>query len=155
MEYRKATAQDTDALLRLRYAFLKEDHPGLSETALLPIRQQLPGYVATHLDRDLMAFLAVDEGRAVAAVFLLVNEKPANPGTPNGRAGTLLNVYTEPAYRRRGIATALIQMAMAEAKRQALSVVTLKATAMGAPLYFSLGFTESKSKYVAMEYDLK
>ena len=44
MEYRKATAQDTDELLRLRYAFLREDHPALDEAALLPIRRQLPGY---------------------------------------------------------------------------------------------------------------
>lgn len=154
MDYRVASASDAAEILRLRAAFLREDWGASGEASLRPVLDRLPDYFARHLGRDLIVFLAKEQEHAVSTVFLLVSEKPANPDAPNGLTGTLLNVYTEPACRRRGIARTLLEMALQEAARLGLSSVVLKATAMGAPLYRSVGFVESRSRYTPMQYEL-
>ena len=58
------------------------------------MRKRLPIYFQTHLNKDLIAFIAKDDDRIVATTFLLVVDKPPNPHFINGRVGEVLNVYT-------------------------------------------------------------
>jgi ribosomal protein S18 acetylase RimI-like enzyme len=50
-------------------------------------------------------------------------------------------VGTAPEWRRRGLARALMQHVLADAQRRGARSATLPSTAMGQPLYTSLGFT--------------
>jgi GNAT superfamily N-acetyltransferase len=52
----------------------------------------------------------------------------------------VVNVYTEPAWRGKGIARALMQKVMGWARAQGSDRVVLHASAAGRPLYQSLGF---------------
>ena len=88
----------------------------------------------------------------MSTVFLLIQERPANPSFLTGLTGTILNVYTIPVYRRRGIAERLLKMAIREAERKNLSYIELKATRSGEPLYRRLGFVPDKSQYTPMKY---
>jgi GNAT superfamily N-acetyltransferase len=67
---------------------------------------------------------------------------PGGPGgTPVvGEQARLLNVYTEPAWRRRGIAERLVREALAWAAARGVGAVTLRASADGRSLYERLGF---------------
>lgn len=154
MVYEKAGMGDTEVLTELRLAYLAEDHGGLSEDEAEKIASQLPAYYREHLDDDLFVYLCRDEVRVVSCVFLYVSHRPPNPDFINGKTGTVLNVYTLPEYRRRGIAGRLMKDMLEDAKNMGLDYVELKATEMGWGLYKSIGFQDAVSKYHSMKYVL-
>ena len=113
---------------------------------------ELPGYYQVHLDKDLFVYVIRDEQTIVSCAFLLIVEKPMSPAFINGRTGIVLNVYTCPAYRRRGYARIIMEALLSEAKRMEISAIDLKATMDGYPLYHSVGFIEDISKYRIMKW---
>ena len=152
MEFRTATMNDLDHVLAMRIAYLKEIHVKLEDKELGALLKHLPDYYKRHMGKDFFAYIALDDGIPVATVYLLIIERPANLRFITGKTGILLNVYTHPDYRKRGLASALLSMAIAEAKRQNVSNVELQATDMGIPVYEKLGFTHKPSQYTYMEY---
>ena len=154
MEIRKASAQDIDLLIAMRTAFLTEEHPELTSEQVGALKSTLADYFPRHLNRDFRAYLAETDGQTAAVVYMVVLERPANASLPSGKAATILNVYTVPAFRRRGLASALLREAMDDAGRLGVSVVDLQANAMGKPVYEKLGFMVRRSEYTPMEYRL-
>lgn len=57
-----------------------------------------------------------------------------------GRQAIVLNVYTEPAFRRQGLARALMHEVLAWARKTELESLVLHAAPDGRPLYEALGF---------------
>jgi GNAT superfamily N-acetyltransferase len=81
-----------------------------------------------------------------------VVEKPVSPSFMSGRTGIVLNVYTRPECRRRGYAKLIMETLLSDANELGLSVVELKATDDGRPLYLSVGFADDESKYHRMKW---
>jgi len=54
---------------------------------------------------------------------------------PEPRRAYLLNFYVAPEMRRRGLASKLLALAVAEAKTRGIRVVTLHASKFGKPVY--------------------
>ncbi|MBQ1518435.1 MAG: GNAT family N-acetyltransferase, partial [Ruminococcus sp.] len=106
----------------------------------------------SHLNNDLFAFVCRDDDIIAGCCFLYVSEKPSNPSFINGKTGTVMNVYTRPQYRRKGIAVRLMKMLLAEAEKMCLDFVELKSTEDGYSLYRSVGFEDVVSKYHNMKY---
>ena len=52
-----------------------------------------------------------------------------------------MNMYTNPAYRRKGIAYQTLNLLVADAKNKGIDAISLEATEMGRPLYEKFGFT--------------
>ncbi len=147
----QATLADLDQLVHLRLAYLSEDFGDLSTDQTLQIRQSLPSYFQHHLQNDLLAFVARDEGsRIVSCAWLLVVPKPPSPRFPRGRTGVLFNVFTEPSHRRQGLARLVMGALIGEAYRRQLDVLELNATEEGYPLYRSLGFADDSTTHRAM-----
>lgn len=149
--YRKAVHADMDVILALRMGYMKETHPNLDSGTVEKMRRQIPGYFQEHLNRDIIVYLAEDNGRAAGCVFFVLINKPASPLFITGKTGTLMNVFTLPEYRRQGIAKKLVSMAIEEGKDNDLSYIDLRSTQAGYPLYQSTGFTEDKSIYMSMK----
>ena len=141
MEFREASAEEIPQLAAVRAAFLQETFGAVPEG--LP--GELERYFRAHLGRDLWAFVCVQDGEILSSVLTVPVEKPPNPTFPNGRTGTVLNVYTRPDSRRRGIAKELMRLTIQRARQEGLSCLDLKATALGEPLYRTLGFTPDAS----------
>ena len=152
MNVEKAGAEDVEALVKMRLSYLIEDNGSLDAQDLAAIKRELPGYFQVHLGRDLFVYVIRDGRTIVSCAFLLIIEKPMSPAFINGRTGIVLNVYTCPAYRRRGCARLIMEALLSEAKRMEISVVELKATADGYPLYRSVGFLDDTSKYRIMKW---
>ncbi|MBP3746600.1 MAG: GNAT family N-acetyltransferase [Ruminococcus sp.] len=151
---RKATVNDIGSLTDLRIAYINEDNVTLPPEAEKTIRKQLPDYFRRRLGKELIAYIAEENGEAVSSCFLLITEKPAGPRFPDGLTGTVLNVYTKPEYRRHGLAGTLMKMLLSDAKALGLDYVELKATKDAVKLYKSLGFEEAFSKYTDMKFEL-
>lgn len=154
MQFRSANEADIPRLIDMRLAYLQEDDGGLTEEQTRLITAQLPDYFKEHLNRDLYVFVCEYNALIISTVFLLITEKPANPSFLTGLTGTILNVYTAPQYRKKGIAASLMKMAIQEAKRKKLSYLELKATQAGSALYRELGFVPEESKYVPMRFQI-
>ena len=75
-----------------------------------------------------------------------------SPAFINGKTGTILNVFTVEAYRRKGYARKIMDMILADAKDMGLAVIDLKSTEDGYSLYRSVGFQDNHSKYHLMKW---
>ncbi len=155
MIYEKATAKDIPLLADLRIAYLQEDLGAITEDDLQKLQASLPGYYEKHLNKDLMVYVAREEGTIVSCAFLLIVEKPMSPAFITGKTGTVLNVYTRKEYRRKGHAKKLMILMLEDATTQEVSVIELKATEDGYPLYKSIGFEDVGTQYHNMKIVLK
>ena len=89
------------------------------------------------------SWLACDNGRVVAGGAVVICAWPAHAYDLECRRATILNVYTEPEYRCRGIARQIMQTMIAWCTQQGFARVTLHASEHGRHLYESLGFEPS------------
>jgi len=133
MTIRPATEMDLEALIALRIQLLEAEEPGF-EVAL-------SAWFRSHLaDVSFLAWVADDGGRVVAASGLTVIDRPPYPGNPRGLDGLVTNMYTLPAYRRRGLARQLLEVLIAHARRVGITRLFLEASREGQPLYEEFGF---------------
>lgn len=89
--------------MALRQVYLQEDLGALTQAQQDVLQASLPGYFARNLDGCLYAYLAEEAGQTASIALLLVSEKPYSPAFPTGLTGTVLNVYTQPSFRRHGL----------------------------------------------------
>lgn len=152
MNAEKAVLEDIDALVTMRLNYLIEDNGCLDDLDLAAIQKALPGYFRAHLGKDLLVYVIRDGQAIVSCAFLLMVEKPMSPAFINGKTGIVLNVYTCPYYRRRGYAKLIMETLLFEARKAEISVLELKATEAGYPLYRSVGFMDDNSRYYLMNW---
>ncbi len=79
----------------------------------------------------------------VAGGGLFVLEYPSSPRDPSPRRPLIVNMYTEPAYRRNGLARQLMRIMIDWCRAQGFGSIMLHASADGRPLYESLGFVQT------------
>lgn len=154
MVFEKASIVDLDQLIKLRIEYLLEDFGDISEDRLSQISEKLPSYYRDHLNKDLFVYVCREGGDIISCCFLCVTEKPSSPSFLNGKTGSVLNVYTKPEYRRKGIAGKLLKMLLSDSEEMKLDYVELKATDSGYNLYRSIGFKDVISKYHNMKFVL-
>jgi ribosomal protein S18 acetylase RimI-like enzyme len=144
MNLRKGTAEDLELLISLRFSYLRDDLGQIAPEMERTVKAQLYRYLPEHLKSgDFQAFLAEEDGRTAACAFLVLWEMPANPSCPSGIRGTVFNVWTDPAFRRRGAATQVMNALIASARESGATLLELSATRQGRPLYEKLGFSFS------------
>lgn len=154
LNFTTATIKEIDELTKIRIAYVKDEQNGIDEQVKQEMLKKLPGYFCRHLSKDLIAFIAKDNNEIIATAFLLIIEKPNSPNFINGMIGNVLNVYTMPQYRKKGISTRLMNNLIEYAKERNLDFIELKATKEGYPLYKKLGFIDYHSEYENMRLPL-
>lgn len=140
MEYRRLGQRDLDSFIGLRIRQLREE----GATVDVNLRPALLDYYIRHMkDGTFVAWLAVDDDRIVGTSGMSFVEKPPYFGCPSGRMGLLSSMYTDPRYRRRGIATELLRKVVDEAKAYGCGTVQITASDMGVKLYDVFGFVHN------------
>jgi GNAT superfamily N-acetyltransferase len=64
--------------------------------------------------------------------------------------GYLMNVYTEPPYRRRGLARQLVQIGLDACRERGITIVTMHASDEGRPLYESMAFKQTNEMRIEL-----
>ena len=138
--WRKLTPADVDAFIAIRISQLREE--GATEDFdLVPA---LKDYYARHLaDGTFVSWLALDGERIVGTSGMSFVEKPPYFSCPTGRIGLLSSMFTDPAYRRRGIARELLSRVVEEARAYGCGAVQITASDMGVLLYTDFGFVKN------------
>jgi GNAT superfamily N-acetyltransferase len=87
------------------------------------------------------AWLAEESrGRIVGGGGILIADWPGYPGENHAKRAWILNMYTEPQARRRGIAKQLLETLQGWCRIEGFSAVSLHASPAGRPLYETAGF---------------
>jgi GNAT superfamily N-acetyltransferase len=139
---RPATPSDLATLLEFRLAmlatvFAQEAGPTLDQAIL---RDDNEKWIGEHLGRDFFAWIADVDGEAAASAGLMWFAHPPGPINPIGREAYIFNVYTRPEARRMGLARALMERLVEEAKAAGVRRIWLRSSDDGRPLYEELGF---------------
>jgi GNAT superfamily N-acetyltransferase len=95
----------------------------------------------TVADGTYVAWVAEERGEPIASGAILVHLAIPRPGSDSERAGRVQSVYVVPGARRRGIARALMEALLAEARALRLISLTLHPSDEARALYASMGFT--------------
>lgn len=138
---RRATVDDIEALVELRQKMQSEigaffgDPP--TEGGAAATRSYLNWAMPTG---EFYAWVAEAEGKLVACSGLvLYSRMPGMHGHAIHEA-YVMNMYTDPEFRRKGIASALLDCMIQYARGAGARRVWLRATPMGKPVYEKVGF---------------
>lgn len=141
---RQATADDAVVIAHHRATMFREmglvdvaEAASLEAASFVHLRQML-------LDRRYLGWLAECNGEVLAGGGVLVSQLLPRPGVLDGGAAALImNMYTEPASRRRGLARELMNVILEWCRENRIMQITLHASDEGRPLYESLGFVKT------------
>ena len=101
----------------------------------------LKDYYIRHMaDGTFVSWLAMDGDEIIGTSGMSFVEKPPYFGCPSGRIGLLSSMFTNPNYRRKGIAKELLSRVVNEAKEYGCGTVQITASDMGVKLYTDFGF---------------
>ena len=145
---RRVTAADAGVLARHRAEMFRdmgELPDDLYDTLIDAARAYFTQAVADGRYVGWVAELDDGSGDIVGGAGLQLRELLPRPDAARGRLvrgpqGLILNVYTERAWRRRGVADALMRELLRWCRGNGVDSVVLHASAKGRPLYEKLGF---------------
>jgi GNAT superfamily N-acetyltransferase len=138
---RSATVADAALITAHRRAmFASMPHP--NDSVLNTMSHNFEPWVRERLgDGRYLGWIIEESGCVAGSAGLLFIDWPPHPLHPESdKRAYVLNVYVEPAFRKRGFAHELIVRSLAEARQRGIHVVTLHSSDAGRPVYQKLGF---------------
>jgi GNAT superfamily N-acetyltransferase len=141
LTYKKCTLEDLDELTETRIEVLRAANLLSAEADMEEVRDQSRIYYEKALqDGSHVAYLVYDGGAFVGAGGVSFYQVMPTYHDPSGRKAYIMNMYTKPAYRRRGIALKTLGLLVEECRAAGVTAITLEATDAGRPLYEAYGF---------------
>jgi GNAT superfamily N-acetyltransferase len=138
---REATPSESAIILHHRRSMFRDMDEGTVEELDRMVEVARPWLAQALADRSYRHWLALDgSGRVAGGGGILLSPWPANPKDPCTQRAVILNVYTEPEFRKRGIAGQIMLTILVWVEEQGFRAVNLHASKEGRPLYEKLGF---------------
>ncbi len=141
--YKKLTETELETFIDMRITQLNEEYENAGKEVPkdVDLKSALFDYYHKHMaDGTFVSWLAMDRDRIVGTSGMSFVEKPPYYTCPSGKLGLLSSMYTDPAYRRMGIARELLNHVICEARSYGCGSVHITASDMGVKLYAAYGF---------------
>lgn len=138
---RRATAEDLKCILHHRLAMFEE--MGFCDPAVLGQVEAVSLEYFTEALRAgrYLGWMAEDSnGEVVGGGGIVVADWPGFPSEGHAKRAWILNMYTEPGARRRGVARKLMEAMIEWCRCEGYGSVSFHASQWGRPLYESMGF---------------
>ncbi len=146
--YKKLTTAELETFIQMRINQLREE--GAKED--IDLTPALRDYYSRHMaDGTFVSWLALDGDKIIGTSGMSFVEKPPYFGCPSGKIGLLSSMFTDPSYRRQGIAKELLDRVVNEARAYGCGIVQITASDMGVKLYTAYGFVHNDN---FMQYKL-
>ena len=143
MDYRRATIEDLDELIRTRIEVLRAANKLDESVDMSEVERQSKDYYEKALtDGSHTAYLVYDGDKFVGAGGVSYFRVMPTYHNPSGEKAYIMNMYTAPEYRRKGIAFKTLDLLVRAAKERNVKAISLEATDMGRPLYEKYGFVK-------------
>ncbi|MFW9828369.1 MAG: GNAT family N-acetyltransferase [Candidatus Thorarchaeota archaeon] len=141
---RKATLDDAEKLIDLRVKFLKGIQDPPSDNEMEIFRNTLRAFYLEKMSSGVfIAWLAEINNQIIATSGLSFMQKPPHFINITGKFAYIMNMYTEPEWRKKGIGGKLLEKLIEETKNREINSIVLHATQEGRSLYERYGFVEN------------
>lgn len=139
--YKKATLANLELLTETRICVLRAANKLTDDVDMTEVREQSYEYYKKALNDDThVAYLVFDGERFVGAGGVSFYQVMPTFHNPSGWKSYIMNMYTDPDYRRQGIAYKMLDLLVAETEKRGIKAISLEATEAGRPLYEKFGF---------------
>ena len=146
-EYRKASIEDIDELVRTRIMVLRAANKLSDHEDMAVVEQESYAYYKRALEcGEHIAYLVYDNGTFIGAGGVSFYQVMPTYHNPSGKKAYIMNMYTDSKYRRQGIAFHTLDLLIKDAREQGVSQIALEATDMGRPLYEKYGFIKMEDE---------
>ena len=152
--YKKLTEAELESFIDMRIRQLTEEYvsEGRSVPENVDLKSALFDFYHRHMaDGTFVSWLAMDGDKIVGTSGMSFVEKPPYFTCPSGKLGLLSSMFTDPDYRRMGIAKELLHRVVEEARAYGCGAVHITASNMGVKLYTAYGFKHNGN---FMQYSL-
>ena len=150
--YKKADISDLELLVSSRVMVLKAANKLPDDADMSEIERQSREYYKKALaDGSHTAYLVFDGEKLIGAGGISYYTVMPTCCDPTGKKAYVMNMYTDPEYRRQGIAYKTLELLVADSKARGVEHITLEATDMGRPLYEKYGFVQMQSEMQLMQ----
>lgn len=148
---RNANVADLATIIRHRRSMFGE--MGYREEAALNAMEatSAPFIRAALADGSYRGWLAETALGVVAGGGLMVVGFPSAPHDPTPHRAWILNMYTEPEYRGRGLARSIVEAMTSWCREQGFGWVSLHASEAGRHLYEQLGFKPTNEMRLSLK----
>ena len=147
-EFTRDHEKELNTFIDMRINQLREEG-AKEENDLAPALKQ---YYMRHMaDGTFVSWLAFDGDKIIGTSGMSFVEKPPYFGCPSGKIGLLSSMFTNPDYRRKGIARELLSRVVEAAREYGCGTVQITASDMGVKLYTDFGFVHNEN---FMQYKL-
>ena len=134
--YKRATLEDINTLVETRIEVSRAANKLCADTDMGEVERQSYLYYQKALsDGSHIAYLVFDESGCIGTGGVSFFQVVPTYHNPSGKKAYIMNMYTNPKYRRKGIAYKTLDMLIKEIKSKGISSISLEATDMGRPLY--------------------
>lgn len=143
IQIREIGVTEVELLTTYRMAYLTELQGEQSEEYQLKLQKELTDYFTQALDeKRFFAYLAEFNGEILSFGGMVIKKIPGDFNQSSYLEGDILNMYTLPFARRKGISAMILQQLINEARNRGISKVSLHTSKDGEKLYRKFGFSE-------------
>ncbi len=147
--YKRASLEDLELLTETRITVLRAANKLDDTVDMSVVKEQSRDYYRDSLaDESHIAYLVYDGETFAGSGGISFFRVMPTFHNPDGRKAYIMNMYTRPEYRRKGIGRQTLGLLVAAAREKGITAISLEATDMGRPLYEKFGF-------VCMEHEME
>lgn len=141
--FKRAGLSDLDLLVSSRIDVLRAANRLSGDVDMSRIEKESRRYYRDALANQMhTAYLVYDSDQVIGAGGISFYQVMPTYHNPTGKKAYVMNMYTHPDYRRRGIAYTTLDLLVREAKYRGVLSITLESTDAGKPLYEKYGFVK-------------
>ena len=145
--YKIASIEDLDILVKTRIEVLRAANKLDDSVDMSEVEAESRTYYEKALaDGSHTAILVFDGDKFAGAGGVSYYTVMPTYHNPSGRKAYIMNMYTKPEYRRKGIALKTLDLLVSDAKNKGITTISLEATDMGRPLYEKYGFVKMEGE---------
>lgn len=143
VQVREIGPHEVGILVEYRIAYLTELQGERDQKFQEKLKKDLKKYFTKAIaKKKIYAFLAELKGEVVGFGAMVIKEIPGDFNQTTILEGDILNMYTLPFARRKGISAMILEHLLGEARRLGLRKVSLHTSKDGEKLYRKYGFSE-------------
>ena len=142
-EYKRATMEDIDELVRTRIIVLRAANKLSDDEDMSVVEEKSYAYYRRALETgEHIAYLVYDNGAFVGAGGVSFYQVMPTYHNPTGKKAYIMNMYTTPEYRRQGLAREIVFQYLRREREKDRRLVILTCLKSKVEMYQKFGFTD-------------
>lgn len=150
--YKKAALADIDILTKTRIEVLRVVYELSNDADMFLIEKESYEYYLESLkEGSHIGYLVFDGDKFVGTGGVSFYKVMPTYDNPTGLKAYVMNMYTKPEYRRKGIALKTLDLVVQDAKSRGSTFISLEASEMGKLLYSKYGFVKMEDEMILLK----